>query len=304
MTSTTVAAAMPTFIIIGAGKGGTTSLYHYLGQHPDVYMSTLKEAKFFAYEGETPVFNGPRDREKHEGLITTLDRYQALFSGVTTETAIGEASPHYLYLPKACERIHHHLPNAQLFAILRDPVERAYSSFLHLIRDGREPQRDFNKALAQEAERIRQNYAVIWAYKSMGFYHAQLSRYYQRFDPRQIHVYLYEDLKADPIGLSQKVFRAIGVDDSFVPNTSPRYNVSIVPRSRWVNNLLRTDNPVKRVLSTVPGGWRVTRAVHQWNSLRPQCPPDVRRELVAVYREDILKLQDLIDRDLSAWLRT
>ena len=293
---------MPNFMIIGAGKGGTTSLYYYLGQHPDVFMSTPKEAKFFAYEGETVVFTGPRDKEKNEGLITTLEGYQALFRGVSTEKAVGEASPHYLYVPKACERIKHHVPDAMLFAVLRDPVDRAYSSFLHLIRDGREPIKDFAKALKQEDHRIRDGYAPVWSYRTMGLYFAQLKRYFDTFDRRQVHVYLYEDLKADPVGLTQKIFRVLGVDDSFVPDTTIRYNTSFVPRSRRLYEFLQTSRVETVVSARVPGAWRIFQELRRRNQVRPQCPPEVRRDLVRVFRDDILRTQDLIQRDLSAWL--
>lgn len=297
------AGRMPNFLIIGGAKGGTTSLYHYLAQHPDVFMSPLKEAKFFAYEGQQVVFTGPRDREKNEGLITTLDRYQELFRGATTQKAIGEASPHYLFVPQACERIRHHLPHAKLFAVLRDPVERAYSSFLHLIRDGREPVREFGKALDQEERRLQEGYAPIWAYKAMGFYHAQLKRYFDAFDRRQIHVYLYEDLKADPIGLMRQMFRTLGVDDTFVPRMTARYNVSYIPRSRTLHKLLRLDSPARKAVMRLPAGWRAIDALNALNKIKPQCPPDIRRRLVALYRDDIMKLQDLLQRDLSAWLK-
>lgn len=293
---------MPNFLIIGAGKGGTTSLYHYLGQHPDIYMSPLKEAKFFAYEGEQRVFTGPSDKEKNEGLITTLDRYQALFQGATVEKAVGEASPHYMFVPKACERIKHHIPRANLFAVLRDPIDRAFKSFLHLIRDGREPIRDFAKALEQEDQRMRDGYAPIWAYKGMGFYHTQLKRYFDAFDRQQLHVYLYEDLK-NPVALSQQMFRALGVDDTFVPNTAGRYNISFVPRSRKLYRFLQTSPLVRGAQSRVPGAWRLFGALHEFNRVRPDCPPEVRRALIPVFRDDILRTQDLIGRDLSAWLR-
>ena len=123
---------MPNFLLIGAAKAGTSSLYGYLKQHPQIYMSPIKEPRFFALEGETLNFNGPT-RGINQTSINTLEAYSQLFQKVTTEKAIGEASTIYLSSPKAPERIKHYLPDVKLIAILRDPSERAFSSYMHLV---------------------------------------------------------------------------------------------------------------------------------------------------------------------------
>ena len=127
---------MPNFLIIGAMRAGTTSLYHYLKQHPQVYMSPVKEPRFFALEGEKPDPGRPTDERLMNHSITDIEAYRALFQAVSKETAIGEASPLYLYSPKAPERIRHYIPDAKLIAVLRDPVERAYSHFLDIFMTG------------------------------------------------------------------------------------------------------------------------------------------------------------------------
>ena len=105
---------MPNFLIIGAAKCGTTALYHYLNQHPEVFMSPEKEPRFFALEGETPNFQGPADaRGINRCRYTNLDAYRSLFESVSGEKAIGEASTLYLYSSKAPERIAHHVPEAR-----------------------------------------------------------------------------------------------------------------------------------------------------------------------------------------------
>ena len=173
---------MPNFLVIGAAKSGTTSLYHYLGQHPQVYVSPVKEPNFFALEGEKPDFRAPGSEERiNSWSVTDVEAYRALFEGAGEEEALGEASAMYLYSEKAPGRIRHHLPNTKLVAVLRDPVERAYSSFLHLKRNGREPLDDFVEALEAEERRIRDNWEWIWHYKNMGFYHEQLRRYHEAF---------------------------------------------------------------------------------------------------------------------------
>lgn len=299
---------MPNFLIIGAGKSGTTSLYHYLRQHPQVYMSPVKEPKFFAVEGKKLDFRGPNDEiSMNRGSITDINAYQALFRNVTNERAVGEASPLYLYSPEAPGRIKHYIPEAKLIAILRDPVERAYSSFLQRVQKGQEPLGDFAQALQGEEARLRDNWAPRWQSKQIGFYYTHLKRYYDTFDAGQIRVCLYEDLRADPVALAQDVFRFLEIDDSFIPDTSLRHNVSGIPKSRALQALVSRPNMIKSVVKLLlPAGVRQHIAVSlQTRNIAEPPPPldqDVRKELVGMYREDILKLEQLIGRDLSSWL--
>jgi hypothetical protein len=315
---------MPNFLIIGAAKSGTTALYHYLKQHPQIYMSPVKEPRFFAFAGEKLAFCGPGDQRINDSSITDSELYRMLFAGVSSETAIGEASPVYLCSPKAAERIKHYIPEAKLIAILRNPVDRAYSHFMHHIRDGYEPITDFAQALAEEEKRINANWEFTWHYKQCGFYYTQLKRYYDRFHQNQIKVYLYEDFNRDSCAVLRDIFRFLGVDETFIPDTSIRYNVSGVPRNKMLHavlagmKLLSRPTPVHAPRRPLDTGARWTRVLHSVffpnalrriaiglrnrNLVKPQLPPQIRRQLSAAYHEDILRLQSLIQRDLSQWL--
>jgi DNA-binding TFAR19-related protein (PDSD5 family) len=293
---------MPNFLVIGAQKAGTTSLYHYLKQHPEIYMSPIKEPHFFAVEGAAPDFRGPSPRNPL--TITDLEAYRALFAGVSGETAIGEASPSYLGNPKAPNRIRHYIPEAKLIAILRNPVERAFSAYLHRVRDDRE-WFDFARALREEEARIKANLTPGWYYKRAGFYYPQLKRYYELFDREQIRVHLYEDLDTDPASMLLELFAFLNVDETFVPDTSLRHGVTGVPKSRILRRFLRGSNPVKsflRPLFRPETRVKIGTRLNNLNLTKPQMSPEVREALIATYREDILKLQDLIRRDLSEWL--
>lgn len=297
---------MPNFLVIGAGKSGTSSLYHYLKQHPQIYMSPVKETRFFAFEGEELDFCGPGDLEAHRSTVTDIETYRALFDSVSGERAVGEVSPMYMYAPKSPGRIKHYIHEAKLIAVLRDPVERAYSSFLHLVRDGREPLDNFAWALQEEEFRIKCNYAPLWRYKELGFYYAQLSRYFEHFDGKKIQIYLYEDLKEDPVGVMQDIFEFLDVDESFVPDISARYNIGGVPKNKSLHAFLTKPNSVKAAVRPfVPAGMRrrLGDGLKSQNLRNPpQVSPEMRRQLIEVYREDVLKLEDLIQRDLSGWL--
>jgi hypothetical protein len=322
---------MPNFLLIGAAKAGTTSLYHYLRQHPQVYMCPVKEPKFFAFEDTEPgSCRGTGNRDSMSQLITDIEGYRALFTGVSSEKAVGEASPQYLYVPEASSRIRRYVPEARLIAVLRNPVERAYSSYLHLVREGWE-QLSFSEALNEEEERVRDNWPIMWHHKNGGFYHEQLKRYYELFEPEQIRVYLYEDLKEDPVGMTQSIFRFLGVDEAFVPDTSLKHNMSGIPKSRALHTLmdlqtlLRRPNLLKSVIKPfVPKRLRLRILLNLRNryltrserprqriladlqnrnlTKAPPMPEGVREELTEAYREDVLKLQGLLGRDLSRWL--
>lgn len=275
---------MPNFLVIGAQKAGTTALHRYLNEHPRVYMSPVKETNFFALEDEEIDFRGPRDREVLESAgnvasVTRIEDYRRLFEGVSGEAAIGEASPLYLYSPKAPERIRYYVPEAKLVAVLRNPVERAYSCYLMMLACGRETITDFSQALKEEERRIQDKWEHAWHYKRMGFYYPQMRRYYGTFDRDRIQVHLHDDLDADTPGVLRELFGFIGVDDTFVPNVSVRHNVSGVLKNG------------------APSAWPGQRSLPE-----PRLAPEVRSELAAEYREDILRLQDLIERDLSGWL--
>lgn len=299
---------LPNFLIIGAAKSGTSSLYMYLEQHPKIYMSPLKEPHYFSFDSISKQTPGPGDAIHL--AITDLEAYQHLFDPVKEEKAIGEASTSYLYREEAAERIHALIPHAKLIAILRHPAERAFSAYMHVVRDQRETAEDFEDALNQETLRKQENWDPIWHLTSVGFYYEQLSRYYRLFPQEQIKVYLYEDLVNEPIRLLQEIFTFLSVDPDFLPDSTVRFNVSGEQKSLFIHKLglalFNSPNPIRWISRRiVPKTWRwkVTNWIRQQNLKKQQLPVHQREKLIDLYREDILKLQGLIDRDLSHWLK-
>jgi hypothetical protein len=292
---------LPTFIIIGAARSGTTSLYEYARQHPDVYVSPVKEPNFFAVEGDQVRYRGPGEEELR--WITDLSGYMELFRGARAERAIGEASPLYLYSPKAPGRIRHYAPDVRLAAILRNPVERAYSAFSYLRERGSEPHQSFVEALDAEDQRVAQNWSHIWHYRRMGFYYEQLSRYYEGFDGKQIRIFLFEDLEADPGRVVRQLFEHIGVDPSFEPETSVRRNVSGEPRHVLLAPVLKPNRLTTRlrplVIKTLDP---LVARVKERALVKPPMPEPAALRLTALYKADVERLAHLIGRDLGAWL--
>ena len=162
---------LPNFLVIGAARSGTTSLYYCLQNHPQVYVTPVLEPRFFAFEGEKVDFNGPGDRLLKRRIVTKVEDYAALFDGVIDEIAIGEVSPAYLTSQSAPVRIQHYIPNTKIIAVLRNPVERAISSFRLEVLQGLERAGDFASALQQEDLRMRNNWSYVWQYKRWGFYY-------------------------------------------------------------------------------------------------------------------------------------
>ncbi len=298
----------PSFIVIGAGRSGTTSLHHYLKQHPDIFMSTPKETNFFAYDGTQPPPSqaNPRDaRNLHP--VRTWEEYRALFANASEAQAIGEASPRYLRDPAVPGRIRRSLPEAKLVAILRDPVARAYSSYLMYVREGLET-RSFAEAVRDEQHgRNRDHVSGQWHYLAVGFYYRHLARYLREFPRERILVCLHEDLCHDTRGLLKSIFGFLNVDDGFEPDVSIRHNPAGAPRSRALHWLLRKRPLTTALKHRLPTGlvratYGPAMALQGRNLAKPSLPASLRAELIAGYRSDILALQDLVQRDLSCWL--
>jgi Sulfotransferase family len=292
----------PNFFIVGAPRSGTTSLYHYLKQHPQVFMSRIKEPRFFAIDGQRPHVT-EQNYERPE-ITTNLSDYLALFRDAYDAIAVGEASTAYLNDESAPGAIADRVPNARIVAILRHPAERAFSAFQYKLRDGREPLARFKDALAAEAQRVKDG-KTWYEYKGKGFYARALKRYFDRFDRSRIRVYLSEDLFDKPVWMMRDLFEFLGVDTEFTPDVSIRHSMSGRARSGGIQRWLTGKQPLKEVLKkAIPEQWghRVISWVQPHNMIRGGLDPDTRLRLTREYSNDIRSLQDLIGRDLSHWL--
>jgi hypothetical protein len=295
---------LPNFLVIGAAKAGTTSLYHYLDEHPQVFMSPVKETNYFAYHGSPSDLKSrgqsatdfsyvdpvpPDERFRYR----TPAEYEELFAGAGHAEAIGEVSPLYLESPVAAANIHRTIPEVRLIASLRDPVERAWSDYMLQVRYGR-VSTDFRTAFDPESHYVR-----------MGFYARLLEPYYARCAREQIRIVLFEDFTRNPMGVMCELYRFLGVDKDFAPNVSERHNVGLFPRSETLNAFFTSQRLRRLLLPVVPRGLKKTmRRVRSLNlGPPPQFPAELQANLRELYREDVLSLQDLIGRDLSEWLR-
>lgn len=292
----------PNFFLAGAAKSGTSSLFHYLNEHPQIYMSPVKEPHYLCHHHFPEQFSGPGDEGFSHGVIRTLRDYEALFEPVTNESVIGEASVYYLYYPDTAKLIKEFNPEAKVVLILRNPVQRAYSAYMHTLRDGRESL-SFEQALADEPRRKAEGYQPLWWYKEVGLYSAQVERYLETFDSDHLRIYLYEDLR--PIdSFLEDLLTFLNVDPKVQVNTSAQHNASGVPRSRWVYNFFARPNPVKELVKRfLPHSLahQLGQRAKNMTLQKVEIDPMIRKQLTEFFRSDIRALETLIHRDLSKW---
>lgn len=295
----------PNFFIVGAPKCGTTSMYAYLGGHPEIFFPEVKEPHHFASDIHSPLYI--RDRE----------RYLALFSAGRGKKVIGEASVWYLYSKMAAEEIRHFSPEAKILVMLRNPVEMVHSYHSQRLAWGNEEIRDFGEALDAEPARRRgmrlpkrNPYPVEGLYYSeIARYAEQLQRYLDRFGREQVHVVLFDDFKRDTERVYEGVLRFLEVDSRYRPRFSVE-NPNRSRRSMLLHNLLyhAPSGVVAGAKLVVPPPlrkplWRFLARANTAYRSRPPITAEQRRRLIGYYREEILRLAEMIDRDLaSLWL--
>jgi len=285
--------ALPDFLIIGAPRAGTTSLHNYLGQHPQIFMCPVKEPNFFRQEDE--YFSGnPR----------SLQDYESLFDEARPEQRKGEVSPAYLVSQRAPGLASQHIPEATIIAVLRDPAERAFSDYQSWVRSGGETL-DFDRAVAEGRGK---GVKPIDRYLNPGFYFRHLSHWLSEFPREHVHPFLYEDLIADPAAFLRTLCEVLGIDGEFSFDAATRYNPSGKPRNRLLQKALepsRLTATVERILPTPLKryGQKVLFAARAANLDPARLDDTTRQALIEIYRDDVIQTQELIGRDLSAWLR-
>ena len=294
---------IPNFFIVGAAKSGTSSLYHYLRLHPDIHMSSIKEPHFLCSHHFPKQFTGPGDEGFSASVVRNQADYFKLFEPPTPASVLGEGSVYYLYYPDAAEKIQVLNPNAKIVILLRNPVERAFSAYMHAVRDGRETL-SFEKALEAEPKRKQNGYQPLWWYREIGLYSEQVQRYLERFPAGQIRIFLYEELQETP-RLVKACLKFLGVDETVPIDTSIRHNVSGVPKSRAIYNFFARPNPLKNFIKPLFPENLARKLGERAKGLtlkKDKIPGAVKADLQRYYKQDIQKLETLIERDLSKWL--
>jgi hypothetical protein len=299
----------PDLFIVGAPKTGTTSLYEYLKGHPEVFMSSVKEPRYFAPDLAVE-WAGHDLRYGRD-----LDRYLALFDDATTEKRLGEASVRYIYSEQAPRLIKDFQPDAYVVVGLRDPVELIYALHNQSVSEGIEPLTDFEAALAAEPDRLTGRNApgglhpMHTVYVERGKLAPRLRAWREAFGAGRVHTFVFEDLVRDPEMVFRELLEFLEVDPAYRPPAFEAFNASHQPRSRLLRTLTDTRPAQFMAWKVLPrligdaGAHKLARAVTRANrrpSPRPSMSPQVRGRLRETFAHDVAELGEMVGRDLSA----
>jgi hypothetical protein len=297
----------PDVFIVGAPRCGTTSMWRYLGEHPDIYMSPRKEPWFFC-----------RDLRFSDPVPPTLDAYLAYFAAARDQTRVGEASAWYLFSREAAAAIKAFNPTARIIVMLRDPVAVMHSLHELHVYAGTEDITDFAEALRAEPERQQGrrlprlgNPLEALVYHDVPRYAEQLERYLTAFGRDRVHIIVYDDLEADPDRVGQEVLRFLDVRNDHGGRLRVLNEGGRAVRQRWLWTLVRHPPAWLR--------WSVQHALpsHALRShllgtakrlntrAKPRAPldPTLQRRLRQTFVPEVERLSALIDRDLTHWTR-
>lgn len=295
---------LPDFLIIGPPKCASTSLHFYLGQHPEIYTSKVKETVFFS-----------RDYQKG------IEFYENYFKDAGNAKAIGEATPVYAFLPFVADRIKKHFPEIKLILCFRNPMDRAFSSWLMQkgmgvekagFRDAMEmnlKQLDYINLEGEEGVKTWMNSignfdegeTRLRTYLQAGFYADIIKSYQKRFNPEQIKVIFLEDMKQDFDGTMQELFRFLQVDDKFIVPNKDVANFYFERKGNKISNKIIGVKGTRFIAKRLPKSFK-NIFKRKWKVAEtPKISMEDRVWLWEIFKNDVAELERMTGRDLSAW---
>lgn len=293
----------PNFLVIGAPKCGTTSLYYYLRQHPDIYLPVQKELHYFSYKQLSDNANGPGDRQVLSSLCSSQGQYSKNFDAVKAELAIGEISPSYLYYG-VHQEIKKDLGVIKIVVMLRNPIDKAYSQYMHMIRDQRETL-SFHEALLAEESRRERKWSDIWRYAESSLYAERLRDYISVFGHENVYIINFDEFVKDSQTVMSSLFNFLGLDARVKISTDSIYNRTGKSRSTILANFLSKPNPLKSVVKHIsPDAWRIALRlkIMDYNTAKKDEIDGHSREYLREYfAKDVSKLETMIGNELN-WI--
>lgn len=290
------------FFIIGAARAGTSTMWDLLVRTPGVFLPQ----KFLHKE--------PGYFSELTGM-SSRNRYLSLFDSVPSHNRVlGEASTAYLTDPSAAERIAKEVPGARIIVMLRNPADRAYSLYNWMVQEGYEWAPTFERALQleyrrAESEEFRENnpqYFYNYLYFRSGKYAEQLERFRKHFPAERLHVVIFEEFIERPEAGFRNVLGFLDVSVSEPLPKVRRINPSRRPRAARLQYVLRRITNWLTLLRPGQPPSKASRDFLLRLGIRDESPkplkPGLRRRLLEAYKDDICRVGDLLDRDLSAWM--
>jgi len=293
---------VPGLIIGGASKSGTTALYYSLRQHPELCLSPKKELHYFSRRALARSSAGPGDRFVLAEIPPSFEKYLAHFGRCGRRRVAVDISPSYLFHHEAAGEMRRLLPDAHILFILRNPADKAFAQYLHLVGAGRETLR-FEDALAIEQQRADRGFSDIWLYRSSGFYADALERYARAFGPGHLAVFYHEEFRSNPGAVLREICTFAAVDPGFRFVPVADVNRSGSARSALVATLVGPSALTYLLRRVVPQplGRAVRRIVRDWNTgPKPALDERTRMSLLDGYRDDIRRVEAFVGRT-SGW---
>lgn len=292
----------PNFLIVGVARCGTTSLYHYMKQHSEVGFSNQKEPKYFSSKNLPFPHNGIGDDTVDKKVIIDENKYYNLFDNLDKYKVIGEASSDYLYYHKiTIPEIKKDLGDIPIIISIRNPIDRAYSAYNNLIRDGRE-NLSFIDALKEEENRISNNWDWMWHYKKGSLYADSIEAFQSNFS--NVKVVLFDDLEENPQNIIKEVFDFLNIKNSIKINTETKYSHSGKPKNKFIGMLTDRNNKLFYtirifVMRIIPRKFleKIASKLLKKDDLELK----IKKDLIKYFESDILKTEKLINRNLSTW---
>ena len=293
----------PNFIIAGFPKCGTTSLHHYLDEHPEIYMPTQKELHFFTSNILSKLNKGPKDAIVKKTQINSSEKYLNFYKSVRTEIAIGDASPSYINYPSQFKKIKEYLNDPKVIIILRDPIDRAYSNYLHLKREHRETL-TFKESILKEGERKKNKYSDFWYYKFNSTYYDKIIKAKETFS--DVLILTSEDLSKNGQATLKSVYKFLEVDDTFQLkrnfknfNQGGHYKENFFTKIIFQPSTLK--NKIKKFIKPTPFLKIIIHKIANTFSKKPKKINDeLLKYLKKYFKKEVEKLETL-NIDISKW---
>jgi hypothetical protein len=280
----------PNFFIIGAMRAGTTSLYEYLKQIPEIYMSPVKELNYFSVNvNPTILFSKP---------IKTKNEYLQLFKNVKNESVIGEASPSYLWDPMAAELIHKEIPNAKIIIILRNPISRSFSHYLLLKSKGEDNLLSFREEMQKGSENKNSDFSA--RIFEAGLYSKQVEKYLQKFGSEHVKIFIFEEFFKDINSSLKKVLEFLELKSDLRKISLKTHNYYSIPRDKFSKNILKSEkikNIGKKIIPYEIGEYVIKKILTK-QAKKPIISSEDYQFVKKLYFNDVQNLKKIIGRDL------
>ncbi len=295
---------LPDFLIVGAAKSGTTSLYRYLKAHPQIFMPDNKEPWFFSFMDNPVSFESP---DPLNGIISDITEYEELFNTAGNHQVIGEASPSYLYtyqtsIQNIKEVYGENSENLKIIIILRNPADRAFSQYMHFKKNLQEPL-DFWQAIDQQTiqQRLNSNWNIFYDYIGFGMYYRQVKAYLETFE--NVKIITFNNFKTNTDQVVKEVLDFLGADKTIMPeNTSNKYNVSRAVRTDALAPVYRFlflgGNKFKKSIAAMlpaPVRKKLEKLLRNILSKRKTLSTEKKKQLMTIFEDDYNKLIELIN---------